>query len=60
MRVALAPARAALVDASPALEDALRGAGYDGVTVRTEQWDGERLSALAAMSARFGGFEATA
>jgi hypothetical protein len=60
MRVASDTARRTLSDASPALEDALRNAGYAGATVRTEAWDGDRTSALVSMSARFAGFEARA
>lgn len=60
LRVESESAREALSEASPALQQALRAAGYDGATVRTEPWDGDRVSALAAMSARFAGFEATA
>ncbi len=60
IRASAEPARHAIDEAAPALEESLRAAGYGGARVRAEAWDGDRVTALAAMASRFSGFEANA
>jgi flagellar hook-length control protein FliK len=55
-----AAARGALDEGAPVLEAGLRRAGFAAAQVRTEAWDGDRVSAAAALFAQTAAFEAEA
>lgn len=54
-RAATAEAAEALETAAPELREGLAEAGFPGVDVRVEQWDGDRLNALLGLMRPFHG-----
>lgn len=51
-------ARDAIDVGAPVLEEGLRRAGFAAAQVRTEPWDGDRVTAAAALFSQTGSFEA--